>query len=252
MNYCNNQNWWLLLNTTDPADELTWFIRELQTAELSGEKVMVIGHIPPGSNDCLQVWSRNYYRIINRFEDTITGQFFGHTHQDEFQLFYDEHDEQSGNHFLTLRPTSVAYVAPSVTTFDGVNPGYRVYTINADTNDVHDYETFFVNLTRANEGRDRSSFVVESSYTAREDLKLINLHPSQWHHLVIDMIRDTSLFEKFEKYFSNQSDSYKSCREEDWICRADLLCRLVTGRAHDYSFCQRLVQDFKVIDHIPS
>jgi len=81
MNYCNNQNWWLLLNTTDPADELTWLINELQTSELLGEKVYIIGHIPPGSNDCLQIWSQNFYRIVNRFESTIVSQFYGHTHQ---------------------------------------------------------------------------------------------------------------------------------------------------------------------------
>jgi len=57
---------WLLLNSTDPAKELQWFIYELQSAEFSGEKVHVIGHIPPGHSDCLKVWSRNYYHIINR------------------------------------------------------------------------------------------------------------------------------------------------------------------------------------------
>ena len=57
---------WLLLNSTDPAKELQWFIYELQSAEFSGEKVHVIGHIPPGHSDCLKVWSRNFYHIINR------------------------------------------------------------------------------------------------------------------------------------------------------------------------------------------
>ncbi|KAJ8940102.1 hypothetical protein NQ318_016018 [Aromia moschata] len=46
MNYCNNKNWqdnlWLLLNSTDPATELQWFIYELQSAEFNGEKVHVI------------------------------------------------------------------------------------------------------------------------------------------------------------------------------------------------------------------
>lgn len=41
MNYCNNKNWWLLLNSTDPATELQWFIYELQSAEFSNEKVHV-------------------------------------------------------------------------------------------------------------------------------------------------------------------------------------------------------------------
>lgn len=92
MNYCNNKNWWLLLNSTDPATELQWFIYELQSAEFSNEKVHIIGHIPPGHPDCLKVWSRNYYKIISRYESTITSQFFGHTHYDEFEVFYDPKD----------------------------------------------------------------------------------------------------------------------------------------------------------------
>lgn len=30
--------------------------------------------------------------ILNRFENTISGQFYGHTHRDEFNMFYDEND----------------------------------------------------------------------------------------------------------------------------------------------------------------
>ena len=41
MNYCNNQNWWLLLNATDPAGELQWLLRELQASELIAEKVII-------------------------------------------------------------------------------------------------------------------------------------------------------------------------------------------------------------------
>jgi len=67
MNYCNNKNWWLLMNSTDPVKELQWFIYELQNAEFNGEKVHVLGHIPPGHPDCLKVWSRNYYAIISRW-----------------------------------------------------------------------------------------------------------------------------------------------------------------------------------------
>lgn len=66
MNYCNNKNWWLLINSTDPVSELQWLVYELQGAEMNGEKVHIIGHIPPGHSDCLKVWSRNYYHIINR------------------------------------------------------------------------------------------------------------------------------------------------------------------------------------------
>ena len=66
---------WLLLNTTDPAQELQWLVYELQAAELNGEKVHILGHIPPGHSDCLKTWSQNYYRIINRFVD-ITRSYY--------------------------------------------------------------------------------------------------------------------------------------------------------------------------------
>ena len=51
-------------------------------------------------------------------------QFFGHTHFDEFQLFYDEAQP--------TRAVSVAYIGPSVTPYYNLNPGYRVYTIEGD------------------------------------------------------------------------------------------------------------------------
>lgn len=54
------------MNSTDPVSELQWLVYELQGAEINGEKVHIIGHIPPGHSDCLKVWSRNYYHIINR------------------------------------------------------------------------------------------------------------------------------------------------------------------------------------------
>lgn len=60
-----------------------------------------------------------------RYEATITGQFFGHTHNDEFEVFYDK----TGS---VPRATNVAYIGPSVTTYDGVNPGYRIYTVDGN------------------------------------------------------------------------------------------------------------------------
>lgn len=63
-------------------------------------------------------------RIDNRFETTISAQFFGHTHYDEFELFYDE--------YRSRRAINVAYIGPSVTSYYGLNPGYRIYTVEGD------------------------------------------------------------------------------------------------------------------------
>jgi len=65
---------------------------------------------------------KNIY--FNRYESTITAQFFGHTHFDEFELFYDTQD--------LGRPVSIAYVGPSVTPYYDLNPGYRIYYVDGD------------------------------------------------------------------------------------------------------------------------
>lgn len=89
MNVCYNFNFWLVQNSMDPMWQLQWLINELQKAETAREKVHIIGHIPPGSDDCFKIWSHNYYKIVTRYENTIMAQFFGHTHHDEIQLFFD-------------------------------------------------------------------------------------------------------------------------------------------------------------------
>ena len=59
-----------------------------------------------------------------RYEDTISGQFYGHTHKDEFEVFYDLEDAS--------RAVSVAYITPAVTTYSFKNPTYRIFHV--DTN----------------------------------------------------------------------------------------------------------------------
>ena len=52
-NFCNNLNFWLLLNFADPHYHLHWLYKQLHKAEMNKEKVYLLGHIPPGSDSCL-------------------------------------------------------------------------------------------------------------------------------------------------------------------------------------------------------
>lgn len=54
----------------------------------------------------------------------MTAQFFGHTHTDEIEIYYDTVN--------TSRPSAVAYVAPAASTHTFMNPGYRLYLIDGD------------------------------------------------------------------------------------------------------------------------
>lgn len=180
---------------------------------------------------------------MNRFESTITGQFFGHTHQDEFQLFYETLNTTAKGE--QSRPTSVAYIGPSVTTFGNVNPGYRIYTIDGDheesTYNVLDFETYYMDLTEANRYRDSKPLQYKMSYSAREDLQMTDLLPDNWHNLVIRMKNDIQLFRKFYKLFYNRSDNIREFDCDGRVCRRDILCRLLTASSHYDYYCKKFL-----------
>lgn len=39
MNFCARENFWLMVNSTDPANQLQWLVHILQDSEEKGEKV---------------------------------------------------------------------------------------------------------------------------------------------------------------------------------------------------------------------
>lgn len=231
MNMCNNLNWWLYINTTDPAGMLQWFISELQDAEIVGDKVHVLGHIDPGSSDCLKPWSWNYYKIVNRYESTIVGQFFGHDHSDTFKMFYDEE--------TMTRPLGVAYIPGSITTYSYLNPGFRIYEIDGNYTGaswiVQDYTNYYLNLTSANM---YGNPVWQMEYNAKEAYGLTSLFPQDWNELIYKMKTDDRLFQTF--CIVNMKSAPNTCDQCNADCRKGYLCSLKTGRSGDPKICNDL------------
>lgn len=226
-NYCNTGNWWLLINSTDPADQLRWLVNELTLAEENGQKVHIIGHIPPGHGDCAKTWSYNYHKIINRFESTVVGQFFGHSHVDELQVYYDEQN--------TSRPMNFALIGPSVTTYTNFNMGYRIYTIDGDytntTNSLLDFETFYMNVTDANLSN-VPKWIHE--YSASKDYHMTHCFPQDFDNLVKRFEKDDSLFQKYYNYMTKLHPPTPHC---DSACKATIICAMKTSRSGDHSLC---------------
>ena len=230
MNYCPFNNFWLLINTTDPLGQLAWLADTLQQSENENEKVHIIGHIHPSS--CMLSWSVNYYRIVNRYESTIAGQFFGHTHNDEFELFYDLSDRK--------RAVSIAYLAGSVTTFTGLNPAYRIYTVDGSYDDaswqVLDHETYIMNLTDANLNVNREP-VWQLEYTARKAYNMTSIYAQDWSNLIDQALADLNgpLVDKMLAFYSKSSDIKNSnC---DKVCRKKFLCKFKQARSDYFIPC---------------
>lgn len=229
MNFCATENFWLLINYTDPAGQLQWLVGVLQEAENNQEKVHIIGHIPPGL--CLKSWSWNYYRIVNRYESTIAAQFFGHTHLDEFEIFYDEE--------TLSRPLSVAFIAPSVTTFINLNPGFRVYQVDGEypesSHVVLDHETYILNLTEANK-KPNEDPPWRLLYSALNTYGIKSAYPSDWDDLVQRFLQDDRLFQTFW-FLHHKGHVGEACQES---CKTSVLCSLRTGRSNDLQLCKDL------------
>ena len=81
-------------------------------------------HMGGGNGETYGPWGREFAKLVDRFEGTIVAQFYGHTHNDEFKVFYDRE--------TNARPINIAYVSPSVTTWKNMNPSYRIFTIDGD------------------------------------------------------------------------------------------------------------------------
>ena len=222
MNYCNNQNFWMLKDPRDPNGELQWLIDTLLVAEKNSEFVHIIGHIPPiNGGDCLKVWRNNYYAIVARFRDIIKGQFFGHTHKDEIQILYTNSTLQ--------KPIMVSYIGPSITTYYNLNPGYRVYKVDMQTYDILDHETYILNLTKANQPNSAPEWELE--YTAKSAYNLSSLSPTSWDNLFKSWLevkngQSNTLFGLYYKYLYKSYPPSETC---DGICKKKLLCGIPAG-----------------------
>lgn len=213
-NYCARLNPWSLYNPVDPANQLKWLSDELFKAETEGDKVHIIGHIPPDNRECTQAWLYNFLRIIDRFQDTVLAQYYGHTHRDEFRLLYSPYYPEV--------PIGLAYIGPSITPFTENNPSYRLYYMDSESNLV-DHETYYFNLTEANRSKKGPKWVHE--YRAQKAFNLTSLSPDGWHELVHRFETDDDLFQNYYKLYYRKSD-VKISEHCDQKCKKFILSDL--------------------------
>jgi len=229
--YCSMFNFFLYVDQVDPDGTLQWLIEQLLDSEARGEKVHIISHIPAGSSYCLRGWSANFYEVVNRFENTIAAQFYGHTHNDHFQVYY-ENSDPSG------RPTHYNWIAPSLTTESGNYPAYRIYTIDGNyegsTWTVLDAETYFANVTEANMNSHDPVWALE--YNTRQTYGMIDFSPASWSDLAERLYKDNALFNQFLRFHHRVEPG--PC---DNACRRGHICGMRSAKSYaDQTFCTGL------------
>ncbi|CAL2041010.1 unnamed protein product [Caenorhabditis brenneri] len=219
--YGDRINFWLYINQTDPDGTLQWLINQLQDAENAGDKVHIVAHIPGSDSEALEGYALNYYKIINRFTNTVVGQFFGHTHSEQFYMMYSNPDDYKST------PNNVVYSAPSVTPYSDFFPAYRIYTIDGvhsgSTYQVIDYEEWYFNLTSNNANPTNVKW--EQLYkSANAEYGLKGQTPDEYNQMIERMKTDDDLFNRYyeNRYRRTIYDGRAPCSDQQ--CRNGYLC----------------------------
>jgi len=134
-----------------------------------------------------------------RYKNVIKAQFYGHTHFDEFKLYY--------NIYNRSEAISPAWVGASLTPFTDLNPGYKIFTVDGargvDSSwDVVEHETWIYNLTEANTNPAIPPRWFRL-YKATEAFEIPDLSPASLNKFVQRMIYNATAFDIY----------YRSCHE---------------------------------------
>ncbi|KAH7055369.1 Metallo-dependent phosphatase-like protein [Linnemannia elongata] len=241
-NFCYNDNLYLYsdLRDADPNHEIHWLIRELQRAEDHKERVWVIGHIAPYQTDCLENWSNLYHQVIQRYSPHVVAeQFFGHSHTDEFAIYYGAGGDKTASNAI-----GTAWTGPSVAPFTNINPGFRTYRVDTGSWNVFESVTYIADLDQAAkwdaEGTTPNWHV---EYSAREAYGVSvpiaadkPLSAAWWHNVTVAFEADpanmTGLFQDFWKRRGKSSKLIPTCLGNT-TCPSEMICTLRSAQGAD-------------------
>ncbi|XP_063704801.1 sphingomyelin phosphodiesterase-like [Culicoides brevitarsis] len=232
-NVCYNVNWWVMYHPKEHTVQLNWLHDVLLAAEKAGEKVHILLHQPPGGTSCYYVWAREYQKLIDRFYHIITGQFNGHTHREEFNVFYKSDD--------ISKAINVAWNGGSHVTYTNVNPNYRVYHVDKETLQIVEAVTYFYNLTDANQANSVPHW--QKMYSFKEEYGVEDLSPRSVDALVTRFAKEKDLLMKYWEYRYKLAEPAleNGCNKN---CLKENLCTIVTNQVFDDRKCNELKKLF--------
>ena len=135
--------------------ELSWFASELADSAQDFQKVWVVLHIPTGTDSdaaasAMTATGEPAYKgylsdgfnnavtaLEAAYDTTIEATFAGHTHRDDFRLL--AADDGSG-------VAGLIRVSPAITLYSDSNPGYQVYTYDAQSASLLDETTYALDI----------------------------------------------------------------------------------------------------------
>ncbi|CAH1773028.1 unnamed protein product [Owenia fusiformis] len=210
----------------DPVGQFKWLAETLEKAKSSGEKVMIIGHVPPGTMERVRDlafyypdFNKKFLNLVTDYLDVIVTQVFGHIHLDSFRLYFGDDGIPKGSLFLGPSVTSFRAYAPTAVPN---NPSVRLYTYNRDTGEILDIHQYYLDLAKANEKKS-AEWLLE--YQATKAYNIPDLSPKSLDLLLQSFKKRKS--ERFSKYYKYNAVSYDTgipCVRN--ACKATHICSI--------------------------
>lgn len=225
------------INTTDPdvSGTFKYMIQELQAAEDAGERVWIVGHVLSGwdGSNPLTNPTDLFYQIVERYSPhVIAGVFFGHTHEDQFYLFY----AKNGTVQTRANALTTAWVGPSVTPLTNLNSGFRMYEVDTGSFDVYEAYTWYADVnafsglnSTTNGPTYRFEYSAREAYPVEGWAGSAPLNATFWHGVTEAMERNRTLVGVFNTYQGKSSVRTPNCTSE--ACAAAKVCYMRSGSA---------------------
>jgi hypothetical protein len=224
------------INTTNPDNSgvFSWMIEELQKAEDASERVWIIGHVLSGwdGKNPLPNPSDLFYQIVDRYSPhVIANIFFGHTHEDEFMVYYANNGTvQDADNAL-----STGWIMPSITPLENLNSGFRLYEVDTGDFNVYEAYTFYSNVSEYPALEDTGP-TFEIEYSTRDTYgpaagwdEDAPLNATFWHRVTEAMDKDVELVSLHNTYQGKRSVKSPSCTTT--ACQKAKVCYMRSGSA---------------------
>jgi hypothetical protein len=131
--------------------EMQWLSWQLYRAKTSGNKVMLMMHIPPGIDSyksahagagkaATEFWQSQFFTqfldLMKTYGSTVQIALAGHTHMDDFRVLSPDGSASP----IAFR------ITPAISPIFGNNPGFSVLQYQVSTGEVTDIATYYLNL----------------------------------------------------------------------------------------------------------
>lgn len=159
-------------DTKGPGDEVNWFREQLLDAKRMGQRVWVMGHIPPGidpfstaekfkdvcggDDPVFFLSSTGIPDLMVEYADEIKLAVFAHTHMDEVRLLQKESGTEGAN---PARGVAIKMI-PAISPVHGNNPSFTIAYVSPASATIRDYTVY----KASNQSGDDTSWAPEYSY----------------------------------------------------------------------------------------